>query len=43
MKELRQKRKDLGLCVQCGNTAEDGRSQCRNCLDKLKERRKRKK
>lgn len=32
-------RRSQGLCVQCGLKAEDGRSQCRKCLDKLKVRR----
>lgn len=35
-------RRERGLCVQCGNPS-DGYSQCRSCLDKLKERRSRKK
>lgn len=39
--ELRQKRRQMGLCVQCGNRAEDGKSRCVMCLRKAAESRKR--
>lgn len=39
--ELRQKRRQAGLCVQCGNQAEDGKSRCKKCLAKCAESRRR--
>ncbi len=39
--ELRQKRRQAGLCVQCGNQAEEGKSRCKKCLAKCAESRRR--
>lgn len=38
---LRQKRRQMGLCVQCGNQAEKGKSRCSICLAKSAESRRR--
>ena len=39
--ELRQKRRQMNLCVQCGNRAEQGKSRCAKCLAKAAESRRR--
>lgn len=34
MTELRQRRKELGLCTECGNPAREGKTTCAGCAEK---------
>lgn len=38
MHELRERRKALGLCFQCGKPTDGVHAQCRDCLEKGRER-----